>query len=104
MFLLLISLAENIRPVKEVEAGVNVLNRLPVVREVAEMEATEPMVLAEVNSNEPEEMLPGSVSTTLKTPLGVVVLIPILGLSRRKPTEAALPKTVKIGVESIAAE
>ena len=76
--LLLMSLARKILPVKEVEAGVNVLNRLPVVNEVAEMEATEPMVFDEVNSKEPEEREPGRVSTILNFPLGVLVPMPTL--------------------------
>lgn len=83
----------------EVEEGVNVLKTLPEVREVAEMEATEPRVFADVNSNEPEETLPGKVSTTLKTPLGVVVKIPTRRLLISVDPEAR-PKIVRTGSES----
>ena len=58
---------------------------MPEVRDVAEMEATLPMVLELRMPKEPEAREPSSVSTTVRGLLGVIVPIP------RSPEESTAP-------------
>src|SRR3989344_5414411 len=61
----------------EVEA-MRIVKAEPVVKEVAEMLATLPMVLEEPIANDPEDVEPGKLSTITKAPLGVAVPMPSL--------------------------
>lgn len=72
-FLPLVSVTVKTFPVKEEEGAVWILKILPVVRLVAEMEATEPATLEDLIAKEPEEAEPARVSMIVKAPLGEVV-------------------------------
>jgi len=76
----------------DVEA-ISILKALPVVNEVAEIEAIEPIVLDDLNSNEPEAALPVSVSTMSKTDVGVVFRI---------PTRLLFTSKLVVGLEELA--
>jgi hypothetical protein len=67
-------------PEKEEDGGTVILKTEPVVSEVADIEATEPIVLEERMANEPEAVLPGKVSRRKSLAVGLVVPMPTLPL------------------------
>ena len=75
------SVATMIGPLNEVEAGTLRLNNEPVVNDMPDMEATEPMVFEERMANEPDEVLPILESTRKNLPFGEVVPIPMKPLA-----------------------